>query len=55
MSRQHVILVAHGDTLSAAGEYMAGKVVYDSDYCSWMVLDLNFRTITKMSGIKVML
>ncbi len=55
MSQQHVIVVAHGDTLSAVGECMAGKIVYEADYCSWMVLDLNFRTITKMSGIRIVL
>ncbi len=50
-----MIVVAHGDTLSAIGEYMAGKIVYETDYCSWMVLDLNFRTITKMSGMRIIL
>ncbi len=50
--RQHVIIVAHGDTLSTIGECMADEIIYEADFCSWMVLDLNLRTIIRMSGIR---
>ncbi|CAM9462570.1 unnamed protein product [Discosporangium mesarthrocarpum] len=35
-----VLVIAHGDTLDAAGESMARQIIYQADYCAWAMFDL---------------
>ncbi|CAM9155455.1 unnamed protein product [Choristocarpus tenellus] len=34
-----VLVVAHGDTLNAAGESIARQIIYQADYCAWALFD----------------
>ncbi|KAG5176567.1 hypothetical protein JKP88DRAFT_335490 [Tribonema minus] len=39
----HVVVVAHGDTLGAAAESLAGHLLYEADYCAWLAVAVGQR------------
>eukprot|EP00903_Cladosiphon_okamuranus_P011368 g10716.t1 len=50
-----VLVVAHGDTLDAAGESLASQIVFEADYCAWALFDLNSHCghVTESYGVQM--
>ncbi|CAM9206558.1 unnamed protein product [Hapterophycus canaliculatus] len=50
-----VLVVAHGDTLDAAGESLASQIVFEADYCAWALFDLDTHCgyVTESYGIQM--
>eukprot|EP00752_Nemacystus_decipiens_P005929 g5355.t1 len=51
-----VLVVAHGDTLDAAGESLAAQIVFEADYCAWALFELDSHCgghVTESYGIQM--